>query len=337
MTRISENYLLTSLQFGLVQNRLKVAKHTEELSSGYKVVTPSDTEQPGLISNLREVNARMDGHLKRISGVLGTLEFQEGVLRESQSVMQRAMELATQGANETVKATDRKIIGEEIFGIRDQLVALANSSFQGAYVFGGAVDSTEPFVQQQGTPAPAPFYSNPTTGAASIRYAYTTTAGATSTRTVSISDTTAIRINGVGADIFTDAIDALERLGRSLTGFKTDPAVPGSPTGTGDAYLIPDEFSLQTQDIRQTLDLLRSASEDSIASEIASIGARSNQLLSAKAIVEATQLRSRESLSSLQDTDVAESATNLTEAQTALEATMTLSGKVLRLSILDYL
>lgn len=332
MTRISENYLLGSLQFGLLQNRLKVAKHTEELSSGYKVATPSDTDKPGYISNLREMKSRMDGHLKRVSGVLGSLDFQEGVLRESQNVVQRSLELATQGANETLSSMDRKKIAEEVFGLRDQLVSLANSNFGGTYVFAGAADTAPPFAQQV-----TGDYIEPSNGAASIRYAYTTTVGADATRTVDISDTTSIRVNGVGSEVFTDAIDGLERLGRALAGYKTEPAAPASPDGTGAAYVFPDEFKQQTVDIRQTIDLLKAASKDKIGVELASIGARTNQLQSAKAVVESAQSRAQESLSVLQDTDIAESATNLTQAQTALEATMTLSGKVLRMSILDYL
>jgi flagellin-like hook-associated protein FlgL len=62
-----------------------------------------------------------------------------------------------------------------------------------------------------------------------------------------------------------------------------------------------------------------------------------NQLQSAKSIVEVTRTNARESLSGLQDADIAESATNLTQARTALEASMTVSGQVLRLTILDYL
>lgn len=340
MTRISENYLLGSLQFGLLQNRLKVAKHTEEISSGYKVVTPGDTEQPGLISKLRETKGRMDSHLKRISGVLGSLDFQDGVLGEAQNITQRALELATQGANEIVSVSDRARMAEEVLGLRDQLVSLANSSFEGTYVFGGATDTTPPFSEQLNqllTPPATPFYQDPPTGAASIRYAYTTVAGATTTRTVDLSDTTSIRINGVGSDIFTGAVDALERLGRALAGYKTDPAPPASPTETGVAYVFPGEFTQQTADIRQTIDLLKAASQDQIGTERASIGARTNQLLSAKSVVESTQMRAQESISALQDADIVESATNLTQAETALQATMTLTGRVLRMSILDYL
>ncbi|RIL09741.1 MAG: flagellar biosynthesis protein FlgL, partial [Proteobacteria bacterium] len=42
-------------------------------------------------------------------------------------------------------------------------------------------------------------------------------------------------------------------------------------------------------------------------------------------------------LSTLQDADVAESATSLTQAQTALEASYAITTRILNLNILDFL
>jgi flagellin-like hook-associated protein FlgL len=98
MSRVSTNYLSGTLQFGMADNRLKIAKYTEEITSGYKVTTPADTAQPGLIAGLRELDERMQSHLDRMQTMRGGLEFQESVLGESENVVQRALELATQGA-----------------------------------------------------------------------------------------------------------------------------------------------------------------------------------------------------------------------------------------------
>jgi flagellin-like hook-associated protein FlgL len=127
-----------------------------------------------------------------------------------------------------------------------------------------------------------------------------------------------------------------------LAGYRTDPSVtdpsaPPSPDGTGAAYTFPADNAAQAADIRQTIDILKSASSTQLGTERSSLGARLNKLQSARSVVEVAQVSARESLSGLQDADIAESATNLSEAKTALEATMTVSGQVLRLTILDYL
>ncbi len=338
--------MLGMLQFGMARNREKVAKHTEEISSGYRAQNPSDTSQPGLIDQFREKAGRMQGHLERIQEVLGNLDYQEKVLGESENVVQRALELAAQGASETYSIESRASMAKEVFGLRDQLVSLANSTYQGVYVFGGGVDDTPPFEQQETFPispaTPSRGYENPASGPASERYIYNAAAGASTTRTVEVSDTVTIRVNAAGSNLFSSAMDALERLGRALEGYRTDPAVtstssPVSPDGSGAAYTFPAEFSSQSADIRQAIDLLKSASRNQISVERSSLGARMNQLQSAKSVVEVTQTNARESLSGLQDADIAESATNLTQARTALEASMTVSGQVLRLTILDYL
>jgi flagellin-like hook-associated protein FlgL len=127
-----------------------------------------------------------------------------------------------------------------------------------------------------------------------------------------------------------------------LSGYRTnppvtDPSSPPSPDGSGTAYTFPADYAAQTEDIRQTIDILKSASSTQLGTERSSLGARLNKLQSARSVVEVAQVSARESLSGLQDTDIAQSATNLSEARTALEATMTVSGQVLRLTILDYL
>jgi flagellar hook-associated protein 3 FlgL len=124
MTRISDNYMLGMLQFGMARNREKIARHTEEISSGYRAQNPSDTSQPGLIDQFREKVGRMQGHLERIQGVLGNLDYQEQVLGESENVVQRALELAAQGASETYSVESRASMAKEVFGLRDQLVIL---------------------------------------------------------------------------------------------------------------------------------------------------------------------------------------------------------------------
>jgi flagellar hook-associated protein 3 FlgL len=57
----------------------------------------------------------------------------------------QAISLATSANNGTLNATDVKSIGNQLSGILDEVQTLANSSYQGQYIFAGGQTSTAPF------------------------------------------------------------------------------------------------------------------------------------------------------------------------------------------------
>jgi flagellar hook-associated protein 3 FlgL len=73
-----------------------------------------------------------------------------------------AISLATEGANGTLNASNLQSIANQISGIRDEVVSLANSSYQGQYLFAGSKSSTQPFSLGTGTPPPV-LYSGDST------------------------------------------------------------------------------------------------------------------------------------------------------------------------------
>jgi flagellin-like hook-associated protein FlgL len=146
-----------------------------------------------------------------------------------------------------------------------------------------------------------------------------------------------VRVNSLGQDTFENAVLSLERLGRSLQGYQTDtpPTAAGTP-GTGIAYTAA-QFEAQTTDIKTYMDQLDVARESEIQPERVNIAGRLKRLETAGSLLELTQVSTKEVLSQLQDADLTESATNLALAQTALEASLSVTNRVLNLSILDFL
>ena len=57
----------------------------------------------------------------------------------------QAISLATSANNGTLNAADVKSIGSQISGILDEVQSLANTSYQGQYIFAGGQTSTAPF------------------------------------------------------------------------------------------------------------------------------------------------------------------------------------------------
>jgi flagellar hook-associated protein 3 FlgL len=314
---------------GVVKNRKEVMKYSDEVSSGYRVREPGDTYQAGTISQFRQMLDRIDGFRSRVANLQSSLAFQDDVMTQVNDLLLRAKEVASQAANETNGPETRQQMAAEVWELREQLVQLANSTYQGKYIFGGADDDDPPY---ETTTA----YTNPSSGVASLRYRFDGETGTSLTRTVKITDDLSVTANTPGNQLFDNALYGLERLGRALEGYQTLPAT-GAPNGSGVAFTFPADFSQQTDAITESLDLLDSAREDDIMPEKVSLGARMRRIETGLAILDLNKGTATAALVDLQDADIADSASQLQQAQTALEASMTVSLRILNISILDYL
>lgn len=328
MTRIAENTIVRSLLLAVQQNRQQIDKFGKEVSSGLKVSDPGDSTFSGSISQLGGTLERLDGFTRSVANATGVLTFQDDVLSQATELMVRAKEIATQGANETNSPTERRALAEELMQIRDQMVSLANSKYLGNYVFHGNATDTPPYS--------AAAYTEGGSASTQQRYVYGNVTGSDESRTVEISDGLEMQINTPGNQIFDGAIQALERLGRSLQGYSTTPA-SGAPDGGGVAYVMPADFTTQTEDIRAALGLLDTARESDLGPERVNLGGRLKRLEAAKSLIGLNTDSTKSTLSQLRDADVVDSATNLQMAETALQASLTVTMRTLDLSILKYI
>jgi flagellar hook-associated protein 3 FlgL len=89
---------------------------------------------------------RMDQYGKNIEGVRNTLSSAETNLRSAMDIMQRVRELAVQGANGTIDATQMGYIGDEVNQLLDELISIGNAKDQnGGFLFAGTQARTTPF------------------------------------------------------------------------------------------------------------------------------------------------------------------------------------------------
>jgi flagellar hook-associated protein 3 FlgL len=323
MTRISENQAHRRLIDNAIEKKRQVDQYSNEISSGYKVVTPGDSDVSGTIARYRQTLDKIDTYTTTITQSRSVLEFQDDVMNQMNDLLVRAKEIASQAANETHGTDARAALAAEVFQIRDHVVSLANSQYQGRYIFHGARDDTPTYILA------SPSYANPATGPESQKYVFDNSLGATTTRTVAITDSLSVAVNTPGNSLFDTSIAALEKLGRSLSGYAT---------GGGDpAYTFPTDYSLQTADIRTTIDSLDDARTQEIIPERVDLGGRLRRLETGENLLGLIKNTSEEVLDRLQNTDETESAANLAQAQTALQASYMVTSRVLKLSILDYI
>jgi flagellar hook-associated protein 3 FlgL len=311
-----------------LQNKQRLDKYSREVSSGLKVAMPGDSTDSGTVARYQQTLQKIDSYTSTVAQTKSILQFQDSVMDQMSELIIRAKEVATQGANETLSVSARAHLAEEIYQIRDHVAGLANSTYQGRYIFGGADDDDPPY--------DATTYSVPASGTASTRYAFDGELGIDAAKTVDLTDNLSITISTSADKLFGTTIQALERLGRALGGYETLPPT-GTPDGTGAAYNMPNDYTTQTAAIKNSIDLLNTAREAEILPERVSLGGRLRRIETAESLLGLTKNSAEDVLGRIQSIDDTESAANLAEAQSALEASYTVTAKVLRMSILDYI
>jgi flagellar hook-associated protein 3 FlgL len=145
--RITENMRFTDVARSLSALRSRLADVTNQVSSGRRVVKPSD--DPIAAAELTRISAREARTLdyqNTIGTVRSDLSLSESNLGEASGLMARAHEIAVQGANGSLSAADRKTLAAEVVSIREQLTSTANAKgTSGGYLFSGSKSSTAAF------------------------------------------------------------------------------------------------------------------------------------------------------------------------------------------------
>jgi flagellar hook-associated protein 3 FlgL len=119
---------------------------TNELSSGLAVTQLSDNPvavaaNVGLSSSL----SRLDSFVKSSTQEQSMMQVTDNALGQVVSQITSAISLAVNAGNGTLSATGLTSIQTQIASIRDSVLALGNTSYQGQYVFSGSQGGTQPF------------------------------------------------------------------------------------------------------------------------------------------------------------------------------------------------
>jgi flagellar hook-associated protein 3 FlgL len=110
----------------------------QELSSGIALTEPSDgptiIAQDIQIRNDSSVTTQISQNLTDLNNVLSTTD---SSLSSLTAALQSARNLAIQGATDTITASQRQAIGTQVNQLLQQVIGLANTQFDGKYVFSG--------------------------------------------------------------------------------------------------------------------------------------------------------------------------------------------------------
>ena len=132
-------------------NRLETLHN--EISTGKRLSKPSD--DPAAVARTLTYNgdiAAGEAYLRTIDSATTWMNATDDALSEAGDLLQRARELAVQGANGTLTPADMATIGSEVGNILSQMVVTGNASLRGQRLFGGELINADPFTASATAP-----------------------------------------------------------------------------------------------------------------------------------------------------------------------------------------
>jgi flagellar hook-associated protein 3 FlgL len=149
--RVDPNFI-QNLATSLDQAQAQQQQLSAQLSSGARLSSlsqdPAASGQNVLLLNQIQQD---DSFTQSSTLVTGQLQVADSALGSVVSQLTQAISLATSANNGTMSSSNVKSIASQISGILGEVTTLANTSYQGQYIFAGSQASTAPFSTSNAT------------------------------------------------------------------------------------------------------------------------------------------------------------------------------------------
>ncbi|HWK54874.1 MAG TPA: flagellar hook-associated protein FlgL [Hyphomicrobiales bacterium] len=151
--RISTSQLYNLSLAAMQSQQAKLQKTELQIASGLRILQPSDDPAGAVqVLNLNTNMGLVDQYERNASQAGAMLGYEESVLENVNSTLQRIRELVVQANNPINHDGARKDIGLEIQQRLEELLVLGNTRDQnGEYLFAGNRTDQRPFTEQNGT------------------------------------------------------------------------------------------------------------------------------------------------------------------------------------------
>jgi flagellin-like hook-associated protein FlgL len=139
--------------FGIVQSTLdrrlaEIIQAQEQASTGKRILRPSDDPVgASLAIDLRGEQALVDRWRETASTSKPYLDSANSALDSAQELIGQIRALTVQGLSATMSSSDRDGLANQIESLKASLVDIANTAFDGKYLFGGTASNAKPFHQ----------------------------------------------------------------------------------------------------------------------------------------------------------------------------------------------
>ena len=246
------------------------------------------------MGQINDAGSRLDAFQRSISTISGQFSTADSALSSVVTALNRAISVGVQGANGTLSDTDRADAAAELQGIQSQLIGLANTSYQGQFIFGGT-GQVPPYVEDSTMPS-------------GVRYD-----GNDGVNRITIGNLYQIQANLPGSQVFSSAgSDVFQSLHDLITSLQTNSGIDTALTSVRKAF-------------------------DHVTSQRVFYGNALNQTQAQQSYLDLEKVDLSQQTNAVSAADMAETATQLANGQTAMSATLAAMGRVLQGSLFDYL
>jgi flagellar hook-associated protein 3 FlgL len=290
--------IATDVTANIQQSELNVENALQEVSTGQRVSTPSqDPAAAAMLVQIQAESNNVDQYTTNADSALGQAQTADSAISSVVSLLNQAVTLGVEGANSTESTTDRQAIASSVQGLLTNVVALANTTYQGVSLFGGTENGTAAFTAS----------STSSTG-----YQYNGNSGISQ---VQIGDSLSVQTNIPGNTLFDNpnasVLGALSGLATALTS--------GSTTDIGNA----------TAAVTSALNY--------VTEQHVVYGSAINEINSQESYLSQETVTLSSQATSLVGVSTATAAEDLTAAEENNSAVLAASSKVLQNSLLNYL
>ncbi len=161
--------LYAGILAGLNTNNRDQAIALQELSTGRRVSLPSD--DPGATATVIGIHSRsaqLDEFSQSLSTVQGMLQTGDAALGSAVTSLTRAISLGVQAGDGILSPADRANVAAQIQSVATQVLGLANTSYQGTYIFAGTKSGAPAYVADPLSPTGVTYQGNASTNQVEI-------------------------------------------------------------------------------------------------------------------------------------------------------------------------
>ena len=270
----------------------------EQLSTQKRVNVPSDDPLAAAqVVANQDKTAQAAQYLQNIDTLTVQMQTADSALSSVVTALTQAINIGVQGSDGTLPATNLQQLAQTVQSIQSQLVQLGNTSISGTYLFGGTATTTPPFTLDPSSASGVTYNGN------------------NNVNNIDLGNGSVLQANVPGNQLFQNA---------------------GGDVFNSIQQLITALQSGNTASVATATTQVRTAF-DQLTTQRGFYGDGINQLSATQGFLQQEQITLKSQENNLVGVDLAQVATELTQAQTAHQAALAAAARILPTTLLDYL
>ena len=325
--RVTTTQLWSTSAANVQASKARLSQLSNQSSTGMLVTKPSD--DPAASSAILKVLSQQSANTQYATNIndgLGWLSTADSTMTSAENLVRQAKDLTIQAANSgTSSAASREAIAAQLEGVRDDLLAAANTKYNGRSIFAGTSDAAAAF-DASSTP---PYAYSGTTTTQNPDGTTTTTSLGTVQRRIGSGTADTVTVSADGAAAFGSGADSVFA---QIQGVIDALRSPGYDADTPDAVTGVTPKDAITAGIGAL-----GAALTNLSTQHAVVGANYARLTSAKTQNATTATALETQRSGLQDADTTKTLLDLKTQELAYQTALQVTAQVLQPTLMSFL